>query len=307
MIDTHHHIFPPPYLAAARAMDRLHDVVSSKPSLVEWTPAQSLEAMDRFGIRTAITSISTPGVHWGDSAKAASLARACNEWAAEMAREHPGRYGVFASIPLPDVDASLRELEYALDVLHATGIVLMTNYGDRWPGDAALEPFFREANRRRTVVFFHPTAPNCCRGLIPDIGPSMVEYPFDTTRAIVSLLSSGTFTRCPDISWIFSHGGGTLPMLAERIARGIRGKLVERVPNGAMHEFMKLNFDVAAATSAPALSALLRFTRPEKVLLGTDFPFGEIGNTLAGLRGFGLPADQLSAIEAGNAQALLRL
>ncbi len=278
-IDTHHHVFPAPYLAAAKRLGRLADVVSSKPSLVDWTPAQSLDVMDRHGVQTAIVSISTPGVWWGNDAEGRALARACNESTAEMVRAYPGRYGFFASIPLPDVDGSLAELAYALDVLGANGIVLMTNYGDRWPGDPDFAPFFAEVGRRKTAVFFHPTVSDCCRGILPDVSPSMIEYPFDSTRAIVSLLCSGTFSRYPDIRWIFSHGGGALPMVADRIVRQIaRPPFAERVPRGGAYELGKLYFDVAAATSPPALhAAILRFAGINNVLLGTDFPFGSDG------------------------------
>lgn len=306
-VDVHHHILPDAYLAAARATGKLADVVSASPALVSWTPAQSLEAMDRFEIQTAITSVSAPGVWWGDDAAARPLARACNEFAAGMARDHPGRYGFFASLPLPDVDGSLDEMVYALDVLHATGIVLMTSYADRWPGDRTFEPVFRELNRRKATVFFHPTVSDCCRGLIEDVGPSMIEYPFDTTRAIVSLLCSGTLSDCPDINWIFSHGGGTLPMLAARIARqAARPPIAQRVPRGAAYEFQRLRFDVAAATSMPALEALLRFAPIGNILFGSDFPFNQIETVVDGLREAGIDGERLAAIESGNARAFLR-
>jgi 6-methylsalicylate decarboxylase len=288
-------------------MGMLAQVVSSKPALVDWKREDSLAALDRNGIQTAITSVSTPGVWWGDNAAARKLARACNEFAAEMSRDFPGRYGFFAALPFPDVDGSLEEIAYALDVLHATGIVLLTNCGDRWPGDPAFAEVFDELNRRRARVFFHPTVADCCRDLLPDVGNSMIEYPMDTTRAIVSLLSSGTFTRCPDIGFIFSHGGGALPMLADRIARQIRGKLSERVPQGAAHEFARLHFDVAAATSAPQLAALARFAPLENLFLGTDCPYNDAELPIRNLRAFGFTAPELAAIEGDNARRVLRL
>lgn len=307
-IDTHHHIFPPRYLATAKAMGKLGEVVSSRPSLVDWTPAQSLEAMDRHGVRTAIASISTPGVWWGDAAAARTLARACNEYAADLAREHPGRYGFFASLPLPDVDAALAETAYAFDVLGADGVVLMTNFGDRWPGDPAFAPVFDELQHRKATVFFHPTVCDACRGLLPGVSPSMVEYPFDSTRAIVSLLCSGTFSRCGEIDWIFAHGGGALPMVADRIVRQTaRPPHAEKIPHGAAAELRKLHFDVAAATSPPALAAVLRLAPLEHILFGTDFPFNQMNAVIDGLNAFGLDAAQLAAIESGNARALLGL
>ncbi len=286
-------------------MGKLGEVVSSKPGLVDWTPAQSLEAMDRHGIATAIVSISTPGVWWGDDAAARALARACNEYAAGLAREHPGRYGFFAALPLPDVDAALAEVAYAFDVLGANGVVLLTNFGDRWPGDPAFAPLFDELNRRNAVVFFHPTVCDACRDLLPGVSPSMVEYPFDSTRAVVSLLCSGTFSRCAGIRWIFSHGGGALPMVADRIIRQTaRPPHAEKIPGGAAAALARLHFDVAAATSPPALAAVLRLAPLAHVLLGTDFPFNAMEAAIDGLNAFGLSDEQRAAIEGDNARAL---
>jgi predicted TIM-barrel fold metal-dependent hydrolase len=306
-IDVHNHIFPTQYLAAAKANGKIGEVLSSQPDMIDWTPATSLAAMDRNEVQKAITSVSTPGVWWGDLALARTLARQCNEFSAEMARNHPGRFGFFASLPLPDVEASLAEIAYAMDELGATGILVMTSYGDRWPGDVAFAPVFRELNRRKATVFFHPTVADCCRGLIPDVGPSMIEYPIDSTRAIVSLLSSGTFSACPDVTCIFSHGGGVLPMLAARIARIADRSPVcgPRLPHGAMHELQQLRFDVASATSPPALAALLQFAPIENILFGSDFPYQDFETAIEGLRDGGLTGARLAAIESGNIQSVL--
>jgi 6-methylsalicylate decarboxylase len=305
-IDVHNHIFPTQYLAAAKAKGKIGEVLASQPDMIDWTPATSLAAMDRNEVQKAITSVSTPGVWWGDRDLARTLARQCNEFSGEMARNHPGRFGFFASLPLPDVEASLAEIAYAMDDLGAAGILLMTSYGDRWPGDPAFAPVFRELNRRKATVFFHPTVADCCRGLIPDVGPSMIEYPMDSTRAIVSLLSSGTFSGCPDVKCIFSHGGGVLPMLAARIARIADRSVVSgpRLPHGAMHELQQLFFDIASATSPPALDALLRFAPIENILFGSDFPYQDFETAIDGLRDGGLTGEGLAAIESGNAEAL---
>jgi predicted TIM-barrel fold metal-dependent hydrolase len=147
-----------------------------------------------------------------------SLARKCNEYSAQLVSDYPGRFGFFAALPLPDMEGSLREITYALDTLKADGIGLMTNYGDKWPGDPAFAPAFEELNRRKTVVYFHPTAPNCCKNLVPHVPTAFTELPNDTTRAVTSLLYSGSLARFRDIPFIFSHAGGTIPMLAGAFA-----------------------------------------------------------------------------------------
>ena len=304
-IDVHHHILPPAYVETARRMNRLADVLGANPARISWTPSDSLAAMDAFGIETAVVSISTPGVWWGDAAAARDLARACNDFAAGMVREHPGRYGFFAALPLPDVEASLAEIRRAFDVLGATGVGLMTNYEGRWPGEAAFAPVFDELNRRRAAVFFHPTVADCCRDLIPGVGPSAIEYPLDTTRAVTSLLAGGTLGRCPSVRWIFAHGGGAVPMLADRIARLVKTDAVKALPHGALHELKRLYFDIAIATSEPALTALLKFAPIENVLFGSDFPFVPVENVVDGLRAAGLPLADLARIERENAASLL--
>jgi predicted TIM-barrel fold metal-dependent hydrolase len=305
-IDTHHHILPPAYVAEER--ERILGAAAAvPPDFIEWTPQRALTELDRNGVATAITSISTPGVWFGDRDQGRRLARECNEYGARMARDYPGRFGMFAALPLPDIEGSLREIDYALDVLKLDGIGLMTSYGDRWPGDPAFAPVFDELNRRKSVVYFHPTAANCCPS-IPDITPALIEYPTDTTRAITSLLFSGTFSRCPDLRFIFSHGGGTLPMIISRIV-GALGRpsmktVAARVPNGAMHEFRKLFYDTASITNPVVMAALREFVPMTQVLFGTDYPYWNIQTFVDGLARLGLPAADLRAIERENALRL---
>jgi predicted TIM-barrel fold metal-dependent hydrolase len=302
-IDVHHHILPPAYIDAARRMNRLADVSGADAKRLNWTVADSLAAMDAAGIRTAIVSISTPGIWWGDAAVATDVGRACNEYAFELSREHPGRFGFFAALPLPDINASLAEIAYSFEHLGAMGVGLMTNYDARWPGDPAFAPVFEDLDRRNAVVFVHPTVAECCRGLIPGVGPSVIEYPLDTTRAITSLLASGTFARFPNIRWIFAHGGGAVPMLAARIARVLKTDPAN-VPNGALHELERIYFDVALATSRPAFAAMLAFTSVTNLLFGTDFPFMPVEDVNDGLRALALSADELLAIECRNARSI---
>ena len=273
-IDTHHHIVPPAYFAKHR--DQIMGAAAGRNErLPEWTPSLAVEAMEAGGIATAIASISTPGIWFGDREAARDLARECNDYAAALARDHKGRFGFFAAIPLPDVDGSLREIAHALDVLHADGIGLMTNYDDVWPGDPRFAPVFDELNRRKAVVYFHPTAAKCCLNLIPGAPPALIEFAFDTTRAIVSLLLGGTFARSPDIRFIFSHGGGTLPMMAGRIAAVVKSRkeLAAALPGGAMSEFRKLYYDVVSLFDPTGFNAAKALAGTSQLLFGTDFPY----------------------------------
>jgi len=267
----------------------------------------SVEAMDRNGIATAVTSISAPGLWFGDTEQTTHLCRHCNDYAAGIRSDHPGRFGVFASLPLPDVDASLAEIEYALDQLEADGIGLLTSYGDRYPGDPAFAPVFDELDRRGAVVYFHPTNAPCSQ-CQPEIPAATLDFPFDTTRAIVSLLFGGTFARCRNIRFIFSHAGGCAPFLAERIARlAVRPNFKEKVPNGVMPELERLYYDTALSANWLAFRSLLELCAPEHVLFGSDYPFAPeatMTGTVKGLIGMGLEPAVLRGIERDNALAL---
>jgi len=300
-VDVHHHVAPPRYVAEL-APRRLLQPVS-----VSWTPARSLEDMDRAGVATAITSITTPGVWFGDAEAARRLARECNEYAARLAVDFPGRFGVFAALPLPDVEGSLREIAYALDVLKADGACLFTSYGDKWLGDPAFAPVMAELDRRHAVAFTHPTANACCQNLVPDVPPPIIEYGTDTTRTIASLVFSGTSARCPGIQFIFSHAGGTMPFLTERFTRLplANTSLQARVPRGVLYELQRFHYDVAQAAHPMALASLLRLVPVSQVLFGTDFPFRTSLDHVKGLADFGISAGDLQAIERGNAVRLL--
>jgi 6-methylsalicylate decarboxylase len=292
-LDVHHHILPPAFVAAQRDEILYY---ARDPAVLDWSPGRALEQLDRFGIATAYTSLGVPG------ASDPGLARACNEYAAGLVRQHPGRFGVFASLPLPDIDASLAELEHALDQLRADGIGLLSNYDGRHLGDPLLAPLFDELNRRRAVVHVHPIAPAACRSLLPGYPDPFLEFPFDTTRTITSLLYAGAFTRWPQISFIFSHGGGALPMLSQRIVAlaQMTGNLAD-----ALGQLSALYADAVTTTSRPAFAAASELLGHERILFGSDYPYVPIAATADGLRGLGLETDTLDAISRGNAAILL--
>lgn len=305
-IDTHHHPYPPAYIKATgdilkRTTHAFYD------RLTKWQPTQAIEAMDQDGIAISVLSIATPSVWLGDAAASRKLARECNDYAARMQSDYKGRFGHFATLPLPDVEGSLREIEYAYDTLEADGIALTTNYIDKYPGEAEWAAVFDELNRRKAVVYFHPTAASFAFNRVKDIPPPTIEFPFDTTRTITSLLFSGTLSRCPDIKWIFSHGGGALGMVANRLV-GLaknRPELAARVPNGVKHELSKLYLDVVGIVTPGALQAILDIVPMTNLLFGTDYPFWKPEETIHGLAGLNLPAADLAAIERGNALRLM--
>ena len=304
-IDVHHHFLPPQYMKEEH--ERLnfgHNLAASQ--MLAWTPSQSLEVMDQNAIGTAIVSITTPGVWFGDIAAGRRLSRLWNDYAADQVRTYPGRYGLFAVVPLPDTEGALHEIDYALDTLKADGIGLLSSYDGRYLGDSTLVPVFDELNRRAAIVYVHPTVAACCGSVIPGLMPQAIEYPFETTRTIASLLINGTLVKYPYIRWIFSHGGGATPMLAGRMVEtlGHRPNPVEVMPNGVLAELRKLYYDTASASSPTSIAALRMMAPVSQILFGSDYPFV---NTAIGYREMShteLSGGERRAIDSGNALAL---
>ena len=306
LIDVHHHIFPPDYMTEVR--QRLVDQYQGPlPSGVSgWSPARAIADMDLHGIAKAIVSISTPGVWFGDALQARRLARLCNDYSAALVREHPSRFGFFASLPLPDRDGSLSEIAHAFDALGTDGVCLLTSYGNQWLGDPGFADVFEELNRRAAVVYVHPTGPNCCRQLIPWVPYVATELPHDTTRAITSLIYSGATARWPQIRFVFSHAGGTFPMLAGRIGRaaGLRPEIAKRLPNGFEAEVARLHFEIGATANAPALAALRALVPMRRILFGTDYPYAPMELSTGGFQRL-LPAAVQSVVGFENARRLI--
>ncbi len=301
-IDVHHHFAPPAWVAEVKGRPLLQTANTT------WTPAKSIEDMDRGGVAAAMVSITNPGLWFGDTAVTSRVARACNEYGAKLVQEHPTRFGLFAAMPLPDVDATLKEIAHAYDTLKADGIGLFTSYGDSWLGNAAYRPVMEELNRRKAVVHVHPTAANCCRNLdyAPGVAPGSMEYGTDTTRAIMGVTFSGDAVRFPDIRFIWSHAGGTVPFLAGRID-GASRTAQDRLPNGFMHELKKFYYDLAGAANPGAVASLLKLVTTAQVLFGTDFPPGgaslDVARAVAGLGVFS--ESDLRMIDRDNALRLL--
>jgi predicted TIM-barrel fold metal-dependent hydrolase len=303
-IDVHHHFYPPEYLRELTKPIPGSD--GAQPGVRDWTTQRTLEEMDKHGVQTAVISLSPPGCRMFDKEGNRRLARICNEYGAHMSADHKGRFGLFGVLPMPDVEGSLAEIAYAFDTLKADGIQLMTSYVDKWLGDPAFDAVMDELNRRKATVFVHPLAPNCCAGLIPWVPAALVEYPQDTNRCIMSLMFSGTLTRCPDIKFIFCHGGGSMPMLAGRVSHsGANRRFLDKVPKGIEYELKKLHYDIALAAFRPSLSALFALVPTSQVLLGSDYPFSSIGAAVGGLDAYGVAEADARAIYRGNAERLM--
>jgi len=304
IVDTHHHLCSGAYVDLIKATAGLNPY--SERVLRNGTPEKSLEDMDRAGVTRSIISLTTPGVWLFDGAEARRVARETNEHFARIAADHPGRYGMFAAVPMPDIDGTLKEIEYALDHLKADGIGFFTSYDEKYLGEAAFAPVFEELNRRKAVVYTHPRRPDCCANLVPEVSEAVIEYGTDTTRTVASLVFGGTATRSPDIKFLFSHAGGSLPFLSGRFVHHARQPQYARIlPKGLLHELQRFYYDLAQSTNPGATSSLMKLVKISQVLFGTDFPYGTAAEHLKELAECGFSEQELKAIFSDNPAAVM--
>lgn len=294
IIDVHGHFMSPVMIETIGA--------SNLGNFATWSAAKHVATMDENGLATAMISIPP---HY-DPKLVDRVARPTNEFGATVVRDHPGRFGLMAFLPMPHIDTTLREIEYALDTLKADGVAMYTNYGNKWLGDASFDPVFEELNRRRAVVFTHPISADCCKSLMPAVGDPTIEWQTDTTRAIANLLLSGTTTRYPNVRFVFSHGGGTMPYLVERFnAAASNARFKDYFPQGFAGAAAKLYYDTAWTSNEVAMGALRKVVPLSQIVFGTDYPARTVTDHVKGIRGCGVfNARELQQIERENALAL---
>ena len=293
-IDVHHHIVPP----AQRKMNIERIGGKGGPA---WSPQMSLDDMDKGGVAYSITSILNPGPWYGKIEEASRrLARECNDYAAKLRSDHPNRFGIFAAIAPVDVEGSLKEIDYAYGTLKAEGIALWTSYDGRYLGNETFVPVLEELNRRKAVVYVHPTPAECCSKVIGAVPASAIEYATDTTRTVASLIfeKPGSAFKFPDIRWIWSHSGGTIPFLTSRFVR----LAWERKMKDDPVEVMKRHYyEVAQGNTPGQLAALMKMVSISQVMFGSDYPFRDAKEAVDGVVAYKFSAADQLAIENGNA------
>ena len=319
-IDIHHHFQPDVYFDFQRKYGK------GFPKN-EWILSKDLEDMDQAGTAVAFLSLTTPGFVFGEKEEVRKISRECNAAAAKLVSDHPGRFGNFATIPLNDTDGALSEIEYAYGSLKADGFSLFSNYGDIWLGHATFAPVYEELNRRKAIVYVHPVLANCCASLsvAKDGVPNeiaMIEFGTDTTRALAGLIFSGMTARFPDITWIFAHGGGTMPFLIERFLQGgasaeivpgivTQGQAMPPVKDGlkgeeVLRQIRRLYYDTAQIANPVALAALRKVVPVSQILYGTDYWYRTAVESARGLTTSKVfTAEELRAINRGNTERLL--
>jgi 6-methylsalicylate decarboxylase len=271
-IDVHAHYLTQSYRQACEGAGQFQP--DGFPVLPEWSPEAALALMDQVGVAAALLSISSPGVHFGNDEAARILARQVNEEGANIVATHPGRFGLLASLPLPDVENALAELAYAFEHLHVDGISLLTHYQGHYLGDPLFEPIMAELNRQHAVAVLHPTSPACWEAVSFGHPRPMLEFPIDTTRAVVNLALTGTIDRYPDIRFVIPHAGGALPVLVDRVhSFAAVFSSTRQQPVDVLTALRGLYYDLAGTPLPRALPALLTLVESDRLLYGSDFPF----------------------------------
>ena len=300
-IDVHHHIVPPPWVDAVKRAKL------DNPPMTNWTPEKSLADMDEAGTATSIMSPMPPHVGFLPPTEAAKVARESNEWSRQLAKDHPGRFGVFAMLPMPYIDESLKEIEYAFDTLKVDGVGMMTNYGDKWLGYAEFAPVFEELNRRKALVYTHPMSPSCCVNLVKGVSDAAVDWGADTTRTMTSLIFSGASAKYADTNFIFSHGGGVITSVAERLhiqmvtTPPYKGRFTRDTVD---HELKRFYYDTAQVANDVTVQALAKLVPVSQIVFGTDFPYRTSIEHVTGLTER-FNAEDLAAIGRDNALRIL--
>lgn len=319
-VDVHHHFTSPGWFKELEAANLVPGARRG------WTPAKAIEAMDKSGTATSLISTGQAGGAFTPErlkqrgitpAQAAEtvrrLAREANEYGSKMAADHPGRFILMASLPMPDLNASLKELEYAMDTLKAGGAFLPTSFVDKYVGDPMFAPLLEELNRRKVTVYTHPTDAACCIGIIPGLPPNTIEYGTDTTRMIMSLVVNDAPKKFPDIKWIFSHAGGTMPFLVERIVGNDEGELsdVLKQPAEAGSRLAQLRgfyYDTAQTANSVDMNALKAVVGISQIVFGTDFPYSTMVDHVQGLaRSGSFDAQELEQLYRGNVERIMPL
>jgi predicted TIM-barrel fold metal-dependent hydrolase len=267
-IDVHAHYLPDAYRAALVRAG--HEQPDGMPWIPEWSAVEHVAAMDRLGIGTSMLSVSSPGVCLGDGQAVVELTREVNEEGRRAVMDHPGRFGLLASLPLPDVDAAVAEIAYCYDRLEVQGFVLLTNVGGTYVSDRSFDPVFAELDRRRARVLLHPTSPACWDRTSLARPRPMLEFLFDTTRTVVDLVLNGTIARHAHLELIIPHVGATLPVVADRV-QAFAAVLAPAVD--VLGDLGRLHFDLAGYAGSRQLDALLALTTLEHLHYGSDFPF----------------------------------
>jgi predicted TIM-barrel fold metal-dependent hydrolase len=310
-IDVHFHYMSPNFHAAISRRNAVTPVANNLDRFKDPSADKLLEQMDQAGIGTAMLSpyVGNTGFWFGDVEEARRLARDLNEWSTQtLVNGHKGRFGLFAALPMPDVEGTLREIDYAFNTLKVDGVAMTTNYGNKYLGDESFAPVFDALNAHNAVVYTHPVQADCCRSPLPGVGPQTLEYPTDTARTILSVIQGKGAARTPNVRYIFSHAGGTIVSLAQRIlgAQVTAASLAQPTePNSRLHHIRRFYYDTAGSANPVQMGSLKLLVPASQIVLGSDFPLLNLKETVDALQTSGFTPNELRGVYRDNALRML--
>jgi predicted TIM-barrel fold metal-dependent hydrolase len=291
VIDVHHHVVPPNMIKEARAKGM---------PIPDWNIELDMETMDRLGITGTILSLTLE--------MPIAVVRQVNNYLGEICYKYPKRYGMFASLPCADPDAALSEIEYACETLHTDGFSLLSNYAGVYLSDDSMDTILSELNARNSVVFLHPNLPGGDKLPLFNRDISVYEYPLDTTRSIMDLVYQEKLQKYPNVRWILSHGGGSIPYLAYRLSIAKEWGGIAQSPEEVLAPLKGLYYELALSASPYAVPAMMELAGPSQILFGTDFPMrtaAGVQESLSFIEGkLGLSPDDQESILAKNTKRL---
>jgi predicted TIM-barrel fold metal-dependent hydrolase len=313
-VDFHAHIIPEVYSKALRSAGFANAqgaLVADGYPVPRWSVDDTLRCMDKHDIAVGVLSVSSPGTQFLPIEDNRHLCRQLNEELAAIVQAHPRRFATLAALPLPDVDAALKEIDVALDHKGFDGIGLFSSYQGRYLGDPLFDRVFAKLNDRQALIFIHPVQPVGFDAIGLGLPSPVLEFPFDSTRMLTNLLRSGTLTRFDRLKIVVPHGGGTVPYLAMRIA-GAAARFPGRSEisiGAALRQLKSVFYDLTAMGHTTNLATLKEFVSADHLLVGYDYPYMPEATIAPHIRTFdafaGFSEEEKSAIRTGNAIRLL--
>lgn len=273
VIDVHAHYLSPGYRRALVRHGQAGRESDGLPAPA-WSAEAHLQLMEKLGAASAWVSLASPHPHWGDKKEAAEVVREFNEFGAELVKKYASKFVLFVTLPLPDIEDSLKELEYCRVNLPIGGFKLPTCALGHYPGDSAYEPVLKRLNELKAIVLLHPNAPRF-PSAVPECPLAVVEYMLETTKAVANMAVQGVFKRYREIKWVVPHGGALLPSLVDRLAgmQGLISAYKGSKVNGLREDLRSLYYDLAGFPCPGQLAGLLQMTSPDHLLYGSDYPY----------------------------------
>lgn len=309
VVDVHTHNILPAYLEVLGENNALLDETFPLPS---WNVESHLKFMEEAGIKTSILTMPAPHPYFGDIDQCRKAIRQYNEETAELTRKYPGKFYFCASLPLPDVNAAIDEAIYALDSLGAVGIKLATNSRGQYVGDKELDPLMEVLNERNAVVILHPHKPAPVNDSLIAITPlAAYEYPAETSRAVINIISRNVLARYPNVKVVVPHCGSYLPLAIPRLQAILPAMLAKGLmePIDFEANLDNLYFDLAGKPTLELLNIMLTITTPEHILYGSDYPYQPDEFLLNNQAAFAvsIEGDEANKYLTGNAKKLFNL